>query len=157
MRQNKEYAKHEESLNRTIANLQSQTHCHRSNGAAMPAFKVEDIMTRLTGLLTEDSVITDSNLTLNSIAEMLDTNRTYLSKAIKDTTGDSFPSLVRSLRVKRAIRMMEQNEDVSLIEIYEKSGFTSKSSFYSAFKHETGMSPSVYRNMLHKNDRNYKL
>ena len=157
VRQNKEYAKHEESLNRTIANLQSQTHCHRSNGAAMPAFKVEDIMTRLTGLLTEDSVITDSNLTLNSIAEMLDTNRTYLSKAIKDTTGDYFPALVRSLRVKRAIRMMEQNEDVSLIEIYEKSGFTSKSSFYSAFKHETGMSPSVYRNMLHKNDRNYKL
>lgn len=154
VRQNRDYAKHEEYLNQAIANLQSQvlacTHDKQINGNSMSALKIEDIMARLAVLLADDLIISDNSLTLNSIAEMLDTNRTYLSKAIKETTGDSFPSLVKSFRVKRAIRIMEQNADVSLVEVYKKSGFTSRSSFYSAFKDEVGMSPSVYKSLLHK-------
>ena len=161
VRQNKEYAKHEDYLNRTIASLQSQvltrTQDKQTNGSTIPALKIEDIMTRLTVLLTDDSIISNNSLTLNSIAEMLNTNRTYLSKAIKETTGDSFPSLVKSLRVKRAIRIMEQNKDASFAEICEKSGFISRSSFYSAFKDKVGMSPSVYKDLLHRGDKIDKL
>ena len=156
VRQNKEYAKHETYLNRTIAHLQSQilaqTQDRQASGNTMPAFKIEDIMTRLAILLTDESIISNNNLTLNSMAEMLNTNRTYLSKAIKEATGDSFPSLVRSFRVKKAIRLMEENKDASLVEVYEKSGFTSRSSFYSAFKYEIGMSPSVYKSLLHEDN-----
>lgn len=50
-----------------------------------------------------------------------------------------------SLRIDYAKEMIKDNPDISMNQLSELSGFTSKSNFYYYFKKETGQTPTEYR------------
>jgi len=57
----------------------------------------------------------------------------------------SFWDYVNRFRVEEARDLLENNPDVSIISVCFKVGFNSKSSFNTAFKKMTGMTPTEYR------------
>ncbi|MDE7147413.1 MAG: helix-turn-helix domain-containing protein, partial [Duncaniella sp.] len=82
-------------------------------------------------------------------AEMLGTNRTYLSKAINESTGKTFTQIVNDYRIREAIAQISDLEtDKPLKLICSDVGFSSLSTFYSSFQSITGMTPARYRSQL---------
>lgn len=85
------------------------------------------------------------DLTLSSLAQMLMTNRTYLSVAINRVTGVNFSVWLAEYRVNYAIDLMNKSEADNMdLLVYEKAGFSSRSTFYRQFKQITGLSPKQY-------------
>ncbi|MDH6306950.1 AraC-like DNA-binding protein [Parabacteroides sp. PF5-5] len=85
------------------------------------------------------------DLTLESVAEELRTNRTYLSKHINHEMNHNFKSWIRELRIKEACRLMDENNEISLREVGELVGIPDRSSFHRQFTLQTGTTPGSYR------------
>lgn len=60
--------------------------------------------------------------------------------------GKTFKDLINELRIKRAISKLEEGylDTFTLESLGEECGFNSRTTFYNAFKKETGISPSEY-------------
>lgn len=86
------------------------------------------------------------DLTLDKLAEKLQTNRTYLSKAINTYAGMSFSSYVNMYRINEATRIIsDPARDVLFKKLADDIGFNSVPVFSSVFQKETGLLPSNYR------------
>lgn len=97
--------------------------------------------------LDDKKMFLDVNLSRESLAEHLGTNRTYISEAVSQMTGMNFPQYINRLRVSEAERRLhDATIDVSnLTEFGRTLGFASLSAFQNAFKRQTGMTLSAYR------------
>ena len=101
--------------------------------------------------LNDQKMIHDANLSRESLAEHLGTNRTYISEAISMMTGMSVPQYINHLRISEAERRLRAPDDVSnFTEFGHSLGFTSLSAFQAAFKRQTGMTLSAYRDIAKK-------
>ncbi len=123
----------------------------RQDGQASVALtnKLNDLMSRFTTLMIEEQLFTDPSLTVGSMADRLGTNRTYLSKAINETTGKSFTQLVNEYRIRQAIvEISDLAANKPLKQIAAEVGFSSLSTFYTCFQSGTGMTPACYRSQL---------
>ncbi|MBR2650888.1 MAG: helix-turn-helix domain-containing protein [Clostridia bacterium] len=86
----------------------------------------------------------DEDITLDDVAQSLGYSRNYLSHCIKQTFGMNFCSLVASLRVDKARRLLAET-DKSSMEICFDCGFGSTRTFHRQFKDITGKTPNEYR------------
>lgn len=86
-----------------------------------------------------------AGLTIKELADMLHTNRTYLSKYINATYDTSFRDWITGLRIDYAKRLLVENPQLTIADISEKSGFQSPSHFIRLFKENTNCSPAKWR------------
>lgn len=69
--------------------------------------------------------------------------------------GCNFFEFVSSYRVQEAKRRLADPSDTSsILQVMYDSGFNSKSVFNTAFKNNTGLTPSDFRRMHTRNDNN---
>jgi AraC-like DNA-binding protein len=108
---------------------------------------------RLQYLLEKEQLYLHSDLTLDNLATRLYTNRSYLSQLFNQVYGVHFFDYINALRVRHAENLLADSENgLSLEEIYIKSGFSAKSSFYRIFKQINNCTPSEFRkNLQNKN------
>lgn len=110
----------------------------------------ESNMLELTGILEkrmmEEKLYLDKDLTLDKLAEILDTNRTYLSKSINELLKVNFTTYINNFRIKEAIEFIKSDylKQYNLEGIGNKCGFKSRSGFFKAFKLYTGVTPSFF-------------
>lgn len=96
--------------------------------------------------LSSSQLYADPNLTLSTLSDILNTNPNYLSLAIKLKTQSNFNTFINNHRVKAATKLLEQRKDtVTLEEVMKNCGFSNKSTFFTAFKKFTGLTPGQYR------------
>ena len=90
----------------------------------------------------------DSTLNREKVAEQLGISAGYVSQLINAITGDNFANFINNYRVEAVKKMILDSdfENYSLLAIGLESGFTSKTTFYDAFKKATGMTPNSFRN-----------
>lgn len=69
--------------------------------------------------------------------------QTYLSNVVNKYFGCNLKELLNTYRVEYAKELLRSNK-CSLDKVPEKSGFTSRSAFYSAFSKIAGESPKRY-------------
>ncbi|MBR7800645.1 AraC family transcriptional regulator [Undibacterium fentianense] len=84
-------------------------------------------------------------ITLTHAAKKLQVPARQLSNAINQVYGKSFSVYLNDLRIQEAQALLRNNSDLSMIDIMQASGFSSKSNFNKEFLRVTGMSPSTYR------------
>lgn len=84
-------------------------------------------------------------LTLQELASSLNSNRTYLSEYFNKTLGTTFYDYLNNFRVQHACKLLQDEPNLSISHIGEKSGFNSLSTFRRAFEKQTGMTPARYR------------
>ena len=141
--QNREYISREQML---MEQLEKARKPKTSGSAGLSEVKAEDLMGRFTTLMTEEKLFKDPSLTVGAVAERLGSNRTYLSRAVNDSTGKSFTQLVNDYRIREAIALISDMEaNMPLKQICSEVGFSSISTFYSTFQSITGMTPARYR------------
>lgn len=120
-----------------------------SAGQSDKASRHDGIFSSLEILMERDKIYRNADLNRDNVAELLNTNRTYLCQAIKEHAGKSFTQYVNSLRIKESIRILSDiNNDTVLKAIPSKVGFNSMATFYRVFKEEVGMSPMSYRDKI---------
>lgn len=109
----------------------------------------KDIFDRIEDLMKTDKLYTDKELTLEKVANRLNTNRSYVSRAINKYSGQGFFNYINTYRINEATRILSES-DIPLKQLCDDVGFLSTSTFYRAFQKETGCSPSRYRSELLK-------
>lgn len=109
-----------------------------------------ELFQRIQHLVETQQLFKDPSLSRDSLSAQLNTNHTYVSEAIKQATGKSFPQYIGDLRQQEAERMLHDPTcDTSCLKmLYAQIGFASFSAFYKSFKKATGMSPSSYLQII---------
>ncbi|MCW3787209.1 helix-turn-helix domain-containing protein [Plebeiibacterium sediminum] len=101
-------------------------------------------------LIKQDKIYLNQDLTLNLLATKLDTNRSTLSEIINEKSGKTFNLFINQYRIEEASRLLKDpKSDYLTIEgIAQETGFKSRSSFYTAFVNEKGITPSNFRKQV---------
>lgn len=106
----------------------------------------QDLCEQLEQMMLRDKAYCDPLLSIDKLAEMLDTNRTYLSKVINEQFQTSYSNYINRLRLEEAIRRLSNPQDeTSMKDLAPMIGFNSLSSFYTLFKKRYGITPTLYR------------
>ena len=108
-----------------------------------PSYRSE-MAEKINGWIDAEGYI-QSGLTIKKLADMLQTNRTYLSEYIKTTYGASFRDWITGLRINYAKRLLAQYPRLTVADISERSGFLSPSHFIRLFKENSGSTPAKWR------------
>lgn len=93
----------------------------------------------------KDKSFAKSGITICSLAEQLNTNRTYLSNYINSQKNMTFNRWLNSLRIEEAKRLMSENPDLPLGELIYRVGYTEQSCFSKQFAMIEGCSPSHWK------------
>lgn len=84
-------------------------------------------------------------LTIRELADILRTNRTYLSEYIKTTYSMTFRDWIAGLRVEYAKRLMTLRPELTVAGVSSSAGFLSPSHFTKTFKEKEGRSPARWK------------
>ncbi len=93
--------------------------------------------------------LTDENLTLAALADRFDVSVPYLSKFIKDQTGENFVDYIARKRVAFAKTLLSTTAQ-SIEEIGRKVGYSNPLTFRRAFRKVEGVTPGDFRDAPRK-------
>lgn len=141
-------------LNQDSAILYPNLQTVQNNGNDTPHEHKESITAdnryfqKLEFLCKDQHIYTDSTLNREKVAEKLGISAGYVSQIVNTVTGDNFAHYINQYRVEAVKEMMSDPEyaHYTLLTMGLESGFTSKTTFYNAFKKVTGKTPNAYKN-----------
>jgi AraC-like DNA-binding protein len=88
------------------------------------------------------------SLSIEEIARVLNTNRTYVSKLVNLYYGMTFRDYLNMKRMEFAKQLMADEPDAALDYIAAKSGFQSSTQFIRKFRETEGLTPTVWKQTL---------
>ena len=120
-------------------------------GKGLPSHHSE--MTHSDSILKEFADLLNKNIMEHTdvgyYAEQLCISKQYLSLIIKEKTRVTIGTIIASMRIEVASRLLREPE-LTIQQIAEKMSFSDQSSFGKFFKKHTGVSPLKYRQTLKK-------
>lgn len=99
----------------------------------------------LVAFMEQNKPYLDEDLTLQKLAIQVGMPEKELSILINQQIGKHFFDFINEYRIKSAKILLKDQPNLTVLEVLYQVGFSSKSSFYTAFKKETGVTPSDYR------------
>ncbi|MCE8006082.1 helix-turn-helix transcriptional regulator [Aestuariivita sp.] len=106
--------------------------------------RLDRIAGKIEALMTDERLYLDPDLSLWDLAGRIGVTTHYASQALNDKIGERFFDYVNRWRIRDAADRL-RTTDATILAIAYDVGFNSRSSFYTAFKRELGMTPSQYR------------
>ena len=111
----------------------------------------QELFSRMERLMNEDHIYRNKDLTVEKLAEILNTNRSYISRTVNEFTGMTFNNYINSLRIDEAVKVLSDiNDDIPLKALSDDLGFNTRSTFYRSFQKLIGVPPSKYREEIRK-------
>lgn len=95
----------------------------------------------------EEKIFLRPDIHIDDVARMLLTNRTYVTRLMRQEYGLSFIEYVNISRIQYSQSLL-YSSDMTLDEVAERSGFQSTSNYCRAFKRYIGTSPLAWKNSL---------
>ena len=99
----------------------------------------------------------DSDFSINQLADAMDTNITYISKAINTNESMNFNLFINTYRINMVKSMLSDDyqNKYTIRYIYTSSGFKHQSTFNKVFKQIEGITPSEYIRKMNKSKTNF--
>lgn len=91
-----------------------------------------------------DANLADMDLSLTSLSLKFEVNAPYLSRFIKEQSGETFIDYVNKQRVQLAKKLMLETAE-TITEITQMVGFTNSNTFIRVFKRYEGITPGQFR------------
>lgn len=111
----------------------------------LTASVADEIGARLQQLMETEERYRDSTLSLPSLAEAVGVTPHQLSEYLNQNRGLGFARFVSRYRVTATQDMLLKQPSKAVLDIALEAGFSSKSTFNSAFAEQVGMTPSAWR------------
>lgn len=110
----------------------------------------KNLLDKLEQHLEEQKPFLDPEVSLADLAQQLQASPRQVSVLINKGMGKSFFDLINSYRIEEAKRILKESTDpgLTVLEVMYEVGFNSKSSFNTAFKKYTGLTPTAYKNRI---------
>ena len=106
---------------------------------------------KLKDLLEQEKVFLKNDLTLNHISSKLEISTRNLSQIINEIFQKNFYDLINFYRVEEAKKaLLTHGKNKTILEIIYEVGFNSKSAFNTAFRKNTGLTPSEFKQKFGK-------
>lgn len=106
--------------------------------------EVKQYIEKIKHTLSEEELFKNPNLTLAILAKKLSIRPQFLSQLLNNNLNKSFSQFINEYRIEEAKHLLKENTNLKIEVIAEKSGFNSNSTFYTAFKKVTGITPAKY-------------
>lgn len=148
----KAYKKRFNKLISTIENEPKKAPIKNNKLSGVPSKVVKDILQKLERFEKKNQYLT-KNLTLNLVAENLETNPTYLSKVINFYKDKNFTTYLNEARVNYAAYKLKNDkrfQKYTIKAIADECGFNNAESFSLAFHKKTSLYPSYFIKQLQK-------
>ena len=115
--------------------------------------KKKEQFDRVNNFMIEQKLYLDPYLSLESLASDSQLSSGYLSSLINTFSSKNFSDYINEFRVDHSKKLIRDPEfkNYTVVSMGLESGFNSKSTFYSAFKKFTNMTPVEFRNSIEKN------
>jgi AraC-like DNA-binding protein len=108
------------------------------------------LMDQKLAVIVEKELFLNPNFSLEEAAKELKVTKHILSQYVNEILGKSFSSLIKEYRVEKAKELLETEKNYTIESLGYDSGFNSKSTFFTAFKKITGLTPAEYQKSLQK-------
>lgn len=119
-------------------------------GSGLSASATDDLSSQIRNIIVHSPAIYEPDFSLGKLAELVGSNRKYVSQTINERFDCNFWTLVNRARVREAMKRFDNKSkygDYSIEGIAESVGFRSRSSFSNWFKRFTGLSAAEYRQL----------
>ena len=120
-----------------------ETDMPESSRQNQPAYYAE-LEKRLAGWIGRNG-FTHPGLTIEDLAGILCTNRTYIAAYIKSVYHVTFREWIAGLRIEYAKRLMSEHPEMTVSAVAEASGFLSLSYFSRIFTEKEGITPAKWK------------
>jgi len=106
----------------------------------------DKLLKRILNIFEDNNTICNEKFTIDTLAELVESNRTYVSQIINQKLHKNFCSLLNSYRIREIQRMLSEPDSLKLTLDYIalQAGFSSYPAFWKAFKECTGVTPTFY-------------
>jgi AraC-like DNA-binding protein len=115
--------------------------------SALTKKMADEYVRRLIQFMDSHKPFLDPNLTLPKLAGQVSIRTHHLSQIINERLHESFFDFINRYRIEEAKKRLSDPSlsHYSIMGVANEVGFRSKSVFNSAFKKQTGMTPSEFR------------
>lgn len=110
--------------------------------------QAKEIQDKIQCAFENDKIYKDNEIGLGMLSKHIDRDRYKVSQVINEYLTQNFYSLLNHYRIREAKDLLANDSKISVKSVMYEVGFNSKTSFYSAFKKETGLSPNDFRNLV---------
>ena len=109
--------------------------------------QLDNFRIRLENAIREEKIFIENELSLAELSKKINVQPYQLSELISRVYGESFFDFINRYRIEEIKARLDDpaSDSYSLLGIAMDCGFNSKSSFNTAFKKFTGLTPSEYR------------
>ena len=152
-RKNRELSARNKSLfekTQQVMKVEAEEQQLRRSNTRQSSERRESLIVRIQEILEDPAMICQQDFTVAYLAKLAESNTTYVSDAIHDKYNQPFSTVLGAYRVREACRRMNDTEHYgnhTIEAISAGVGFKSRTSFFTAFKRETGLTPSEYLRM----------
>lgn len=119
-------------------------------GSNLTVAQIEAYKKQLLTLLSTEKPFLDPQVSLADLSEKLSVSTKHLSQIINQSFNKSFFDFINTYRVQEVQQILKESKDdkLTVLEVMYEAGFNSKSSFNTAFKKETGQTPTEFRKTI---------
>lgn len=96
-------------------------------------------------IIVEKELYLNTDFNLDEAAKELKLTKHLLSQYVNEVLGKSFSNLIKEYRIEKAKKLLETQRNYTIESLGYDSGFNSKSTFFTAFKKITGLTPAEYQ------------
>lgn len=112
--------------------------------SALTVDHAERLAARIKSAMEKDTLYLDPNLSLQKLSRHTGALPNQISQTLNEQIGSTFFDYIAHHRIEAAKRLLRESA-ASTLTVSLDVGFNSRSTFYKAFKRETGMTPKAFR------------
>ncbi|AKS44913.1 transcriptional regulator, AraC family [Octadecabacter temperatus] len=112
--------------------------------SALTEAHAQQLASRITSAMEKDALYLDPNLSLQKLSRHAGALPNQVSQTLNEQIGSTFFDYIARHRIEAAKPMIREGR-ASTLTVSLDVGFNSRSTFYKAFKRETGMTPKAFR------------
>ncbi|MBP2100366.1 AraC family transcriptional regulator [Enterococcus rivorum] len=116
-------------------------------GGRASTIRYKETLERLDKIFSYVEMYYLESISLEEVAREVGFSPYYFTRFFKNNTGQTFMSFLNEYRIIQA-KFILANEKIPMIEVAEKSGFSSVKTFHHVFKESVGISPLKYQKSM---------
>lgn len=107
-------------------------------------------------VMREKKLYTNVDFNRDTMVRMFNTNKNKLNEALMAGCGMNYSKYICELRLQESIRIIEEDNNISLNDLAMHCGFNTYSSFYRSFCKRFGIGPAEYKLGYKKKNKTLK-